>query len=78
LIRETDPAEQKAIAEGVQVQATKMVSHIPLGQSYQPSLMRKNLVAMIVTSPVIVGVSDPVALGSLQVWRVQEGTSRVS
>jgi peptide/nickel transport system substrate-binding protein len=45
--RETDPAKQKAIGEGVQVQATQMVSHIPLGQWYQRSLMRKNLVGMV-------------------------------
>jgi peptide/nickel transport system substrate-binding protein len=45
--RETDPARQKAIAEAVQVQATKMVTHIPLGQWYQRSLMRKNLVGML-------------------------------
>jgi hypothetical protein len=43
--RETDPAKQKAIAEAVQLQATKMVSHIALGQWYNRSLMRKNLVA---------------------------------
>jgi peptide/nickel transport system substrate-binding protein len=45
--RETDPAKQKAIAEAVQVQATRMVSHIPLGQWYQRSLMRKDLVGMV-------------------------------
>jgi peptide/nickel transport system substrate-binding protein len=45
--RETDPAKQKAIAEAVQVRATEMVSHIPLGQWYQRSLMRKNLVGMM-------------------------------
>jgi peptide/nickel transport system substrate-binding protein len=45
--RETDPAKQKAIAEAVQVQATQMVSHIPLGQWYQRSLMRKDLVGMV-------------------------------
>jgi peptide/nickel transport system substrate-binding protein len=45
--RETDPAKQKSIAEAVQVRATKMVTHIPLGQWYQRSLMRKNLVGML-------------------------------
>jgi peptide/nickel transport system substrate-binding protein len=45
--RETDPTKQTAIAEAVQVQATKMVSHIRLGQWYQRSLTRKNLVAML-------------------------------
>ena len=45
--RETDPAKQKAIAEAVQVRATETVTHIPLGQWYQRSLMRKNLVGML-------------------------------
>ena len=49
--RETDPAKQKAIAEEVQVQATKMTSHINLGQWYQPVAARKN-VAGILTAPV--------------------------
>jgi hypothetical protein len=46
-VRETDPAEQKTIAEAVQERAAEIVTHIPLGQWYQPSLMRKNLVGMI-------------------------------
>jgi peptide/nickel transport system substrate-binding protein len=41
--RATDPAKQKEIAEAVQVQATKMTSHINLGQWYQPGAMRKNV-----------------------------------
>jgi peptide/nickel transport system substrate-binding protein len=45
--RETDPGKQKSIAEAVQVRATKMVTHIPLGQWYERSLMRKNLVGML-------------------------------
>jgi peptide/nickel transport system substrate-binding protein len=45
--RETDPAKQKAIAEAVQVHATKMVPYIPLGQWNTPSLMRKNLVGVV-------------------------------
>jgi peptide/nickel transport system substrate-binding protein len=45
--RETDPAKQKATAEAVQVRATEMVSHIPLGQWYQRSLLRKDLVGMM-------------------------------
>jgi peptide/nickel transport system substrate-binding protein len=45
--RETDPAKQKATAEAVQVQATKMVPYIPLGQWYGRSLMRKNIVGMV-------------------------------
>jgi peptide/nickel transport system substrate-binding protein len=41
--RETDPAKQKVIAEDIQVQATKMTSHIHLGQWYQPISARKNI-----------------------------------
>ena len=41
--RETDPAKQKAIAEEVQVRATQIVTHIPIGQWYLPSAMRKNV-----------------------------------
>jgi peptide/nickel transport system substrate-binding protein len=45
--RETDPGKQKAIAEAVQVRATQMVTHIPLGQWYQRALMRRNVVGML-------------------------------
>jgi peptide/nickel transport system substrate-binding protein len=45
--RETDPARQKAIAEAIQVYDTKVVTHIPLGQWYQGSLMRKNVNGMV-------------------------------
>ena len=48
--RETDPAKQKAIAEAVQVRATQAVSHINLGQWYQPIAARKN-VSGILTAP---------------------------
>jgi peptide/nickel transport system substrate-binding protein len=41
--RETDPAKQKAIAEAIQVRATTNVSHIHLGQWYQPIATRKNV-----------------------------------
>jgi peptide/nickel transport system substrate-binding protein len=41
--RETDPAQQKAIAEAVQVQAAKTTSHIHLGQWYQPIAARKTV-----------------------------------
>ncbi|KAB2849399.1 MAG: ABC transporter substrate-binding protein [Hyphomicrobiaceae bacterium] len=49
--RETDPAKQKAIAEAIQVRATQSVSHIHLGQWYQPIAARKN-VSGILTTPV--------------------------
>ncbi len=45
--RETDPAKQKAIAEAVQVQASEMVSHIHLGQWYQPQATRKNVSGLL-------------------------------
>ena len=49
--RETDPAKQKVIAEAVQVRATQAVSHINLGQWYQPIAARKNI-SGILTTPV--------------------------
>ena len=33
--KETDPAKQKAIAEQLQIAATKAVTHVPLGQWYR-------------------------------------------
>ena len=45
--RETDPAKQKAIAEAVQVQDTKIVTHIPLASGTQRSPMRKNVDGML-------------------------------
>jgi peptide/nickel transport system substrate-binding protein len=41
--RETDPGKQKAIAEAVQLRATQMTSHIPLGQWYQSFALRSNV-----------------------------------
>jgi len=41
--RETDPGKQKAIADAVQVRATQMTSHIPLGQWYQSFALRSNV-----------------------------------
>jgi peptide/nickel transport system substrate-binding protein len=41
--RETNPARQKAIAEAVQVRLTQYPTHIPLGQYYSPSALRKNV-----------------------------------
>jgi peptide/nickel transport system substrate-binding protein len=49
--RETDPAKQKAIAEAVQVQATKTTTHIHLGQWYQPIAARK-AVSGVLSAPV--------------------------
>jgi peptide/nickel transport system substrate-binding protein len=45
--RETDPAKQKEIAAAVQAQDTKAVTHIPLGQWYLGSPMRKNVDGML-------------------------------
>ena len=41
--RETDPAKQKAIAEAVQVREREVVTHIHLGQYYQPLGLRKTI-----------------------------------
>jgi peptide/nickel transport system substrate-binding protein len=48
--RATDLATQKAIAEAVQVRATQFVSHINLGQYYQPIAARTS-VSGILTAP---------------------------
>ena len=48
--RETDATKQKAIAEAVQKRATQFVSHINLGQWYQPIAARTNI-AGIMTAP---------------------------
>jgi peptide/nickel transport system substrate-binding protein len=56
--RETDPAKQKAIAEAVQVRSTQVVTHLPLGQWYQPVAMRKTVEGMPVAPvPVFWNVS---------------------
>jgi peptide/nickel transport system substrate-binding protein len=49
--RETDPAKQKAIAEAVQERAMESLSHIHLGQWYQPIAVRKGVVEGIPTAP---------------------------
>jgi peptide/nickel transport system substrate-binding protein len=49
--RATDPAEQKKIAAAVQVRASQMVSHIHLGQWYQP-IAARSAVSGVLTSPV--------------------------
>ncbi len=49
--RETDPARQKAIAEQVQARAFEIMTHIPLGQWYQPGAIRKGVVDGILTAP---------------------------
>jgi peptide/nickel transport system substrate-binding protein len=46
--RETDPVRQKEIADKVQVRATEIVTHIPLGQTYLGAAMRKNVNGMVV------------------------------
>jgi peptide/nickel transport system substrate-binding protein len=48
--RATDPAKQKEIAEAVQVREAEVVTHIHLGQWYQPAAARKNLTGML-TAP---------------------------
>ena len=49
--RETDVAKQKAIVEAVQVREREVVTHIHLGQYYQPIGTRKNI-SGILTAPV--------------------------
>jgi peptide/nickel transport system substrate-binding protein len=49
--RETDPAKQKAIAEQVQMRAFEIMTHIPLGQWYQPGAIRKGVIDGILTAP---------------------------
>jgi peptide/nickel transport system substrate-binding protein len=45
-----DPAKQKEIAEAVQVREAEVVTHVHLGQWYQPSAARKN-VSGFLTAP---------------------------
>jgi peptide/nickel transport system substrate-binding protein len=54
----TDPAKQKEIAEAVQVREAEVVTHIHLGQWYQPTASRKNVTGfMIAPAPVYWNVS---------------------
>ncbi|MBX9588353.1 MAG: ABC transporter substrate-binding protein [Hyphomonadaceae bacterium] len=56
--RETDPAKQKEIAAAVQAHNTKIVTHVPLGQWYLGSPMRKNVNGMLRTpAPVFWNIS---------------------
>ncbi len=48
--RETDPAKQKAIAEAVQQRYSEVVTHLYLGQWYQP-VAHRNTVSGILTGP---------------------------
>jgi peptide/nickel transport system substrate-binding protein len=48
--RATDPAKQKEIAEAVQVREREVVTHIHLGQYYQPIGTRKTI-SGILTAP---------------------------
>lgn len=44
---ETDPLKQKALADAVQMREVKMVTHVPVGQWYLGSLMRKSVNGML-------------------------------
>jgi len=56
--READPVKQKALAEQVQIRGLRIVTHVPLGQSYLPSPMRKNVNGMLpAPAPVFWNVS---------------------
>ncbi|WP_454625337.1 ABC transporter substrate-binding protein [Bradyrhizobium cenepequi] len=45
--RETDAAKRKQIAQKIQIRETQIVTHIPLGQTYLPAAMRKNVNGML-------------------------------
>jgi len=49
--RATDPAEQKKIAEAVQVRDTRITTHVFLGQWYQPIAVRTSIDGVL-TAPV--------------------------
>ena len=56
--RATDPAKQKEIAEAVQVREAEVVTHIHLGQWYQPAASRKNVTGFLTApAPVFWNVS---------------------
>ncbi len=56
--RATDPAKQKEIAEAVQVREAEVVTHIHLGQWYQPAAARKNVTGFLTApAPVFWNVS---------------------
>jgi peptide/nickel transport system substrate-binding protein len=56
--RATDPGQQKAIAEAIQVREAEVVTHIPLGQWFQPSAMRKTVQGVLeAPAPVFWNVS---------------------
>lgn len=45
--RETDPAKQKEIAAAVQKRAYEMVHYVPLGEYFQPTAHRKEVVGLL-------------------------------
>jgi peptide/nickel transport system substrate-binding protein len=45
--RETDAAKRKQIAEKIQIRETQIVTVVPLGQTYLPAAMRKNVNGML-------------------------------
>ena len=56
--RATDPAKQKEIATAVQVREAEVVTHIHLGQWYQPAASRKNVTGFLTApAPVFWNVS---------------------
>jgi peptide/nickel transport system substrate-binding protein len=56
--RATDPAKQKEIADAVQVREAEVVTHIHLGQWYQPAASRKNVTGFLTApAPVFWNVS---------------------
>ena len=49
--RETDPAEQKIIAEEIQVRAMEIVTHAHAGQYYRPSSWRNDKLSDVIGGP---------------------------
>ena len=52
--RASDPAEKKRIAEETQVLNTEVVTHIPLGEWYNVSAVRRNIETLAHPPPVTV------------------------
>ena len=53
-VRATTPAEKKAVAEEVQVYATRIVTHVWLGEWFSVSAVRSNIGIQPVPPPVTV------------------------
>jgi peptide/nickel transport system substrate-binding protein len=52
-IRETDPAEQKALLDAMHRQLWQSLPYVPLGQFRQPFLWRSNIKGVLKTNTVV-------------------------